>query len=169
MKNTLQHLLIFFALGLCGLCTWQWFAQVQQHTTLTTLRQTIADQAVERQRSANSIAAMDKQIAQMDAHLTELKNTQQTNAVEILTLRTENQRLTATFEQSKAVTETRESRLKQANEVIKNVTGQRDDFLKRLNTAIADRNEIVAKYNTLVQQVEGQPAAPAKPEPANKK
>ncbi len=162
MKITQQSLLIFLALGLCGLCTRQWYNQATQHAELTSLSQTIADQSAAVQQQKNSIAVMDTQIAAMDSHLTELKSTIKSNAAEILALRAENDQLTGTIVQYKQLTKTLESRVKQANTIIKDITEQRDDFLKRLNETIQDRNEVVAKYNMLVKQLSDRQATQKK-------
>ena len=144
MKKFLQHLLVILALGLCGLCTWQWHGQVQQHKALTTLSQTIADQTAEIQRATNSVAVLDQQLAQMDARLTELRNTAQSNRFEIVAGRGENQRLAGVLAQAN-------ENIRQQNENLKSVVAQRDTFLQRLNDAIQDRNAVVAKYNALVK------------------
>jgi len=162
MKITPQSLLIFLALGLCGLCTRQWYSQATQNAKLTSLSQTIADQSTAVQQQNNSIAVMDKQIAAMDSHLTELKSTIKSNAAEILTLRAKNDQLTVTLAQYTQLTETLESRVKKANTVIKDTAEQRDAFLKRLNETIQDRNEVVAKYNMLVKQLSDRQATPTK-------
>src|SRR5206468_10346232 len=99
MKNPLQALLMILALGLCGLCTWQWYGQVQQRKEMTGLAQTNYDQTVAIQGYTNSINVMDKQIAQMDAHISELKETVKSNNVVILGLREENTSLETRVEQ----------------------------------------------------------------------
>ena len=162
MKNFLQHLLIILALGLCGLCTWQWRDQVQQHRILTAFSQTIADQAVEIQRATNSVAVLDQQLVQMDARLTELRSVLQSNRTEITAGRIENQRLTS------ALTQANEN-IRQQNEILKTVAAQRDAFLQRLNQAIEDRNALVAKYNALVKQIEEVRQPRPQAEPADKK
>ena len=88
---------------------------------------------------------MDDQIAQMDAHLTELKDTVESDNAEISNLRSENAHLTGTVEQySKAVTEL-EGRLKQADdgirrqaESLKSLVQERDDYADRLNQSVKD-------------------------------
>ena len=162
MKNFLQHLLIILAFGLCGLCTWQWHDQVQQHRMLTALSQTISDQTAEIQRATNSVAMLDQQLVQMDARLTELRSVLQSNRTEITTGRIENQRLTS------ALTQANEN-IRQQNEILKIVASQRDAFLQRLNQAIEDRNAMVAKYNALVKQIEEVRQPRTQSEPADKK
>ena len=45
MKNPLQSLLIAFAIGLCGLCTWQWYGQMLQQKRINALAQSDYDQS----------------------------------------------------------------------------------------------------------------------------
>jgi uncharacterized coiled-coil DUF342 family protein len=168
MKNTLQNLLIFFALCLCGLCTYQWYGQVTQRKALTDAEQANYDQTVAIQGYTNTLAKQDLQISQMDSRITELRQTIVTNNVEILTLRNDNTRLSGTLEQYKTATEAMKDQIKQANEAIKRqndmmkeLVTQRDEFVKRLNQAIADRNETVKQYNDLVKKVEEMQAAQA--------
>ena len=156
MKTFLQRLLVILALGLCGLCTWQWLNQARQHQAMTALAQTNANQAGEIQHDTNSIAAMDRQIAQMDVHLTELKSALQTNRVELLSLHAESNRLAGTVAQYQAATTTLQAQVKQ-------VVVQRDELLQRLNEAIKDRNETVTKYNALIKRWEERTAPPAAP------
>ena len=162
MRSRLQHLLVVLALGLCGLCAWQWHTQVQQHKTLTNLSQTIADQTAEILRATNSVAILDQQLAQLDARLTELRSVAQSNRTEIATARADNQRLTDALAQANA-------NIRQQNEILKTVGAQRDAFLQRLNEAIQDRNAVVAKYNDLVKQISETRSAQPQTEPADKK
>ena len=46
--------------------------------------------------------------------------------------------------------------IKKQNEAIKELAAQRDDFVKKFNDSVKDRNEVVAKYNGLVDQVNKQ-------------
>ena len=162
MRNGLQQLLVILALGLCGLCAWQWHTQVQQHKMSAKLSQTIADQTGEILQATNSIMLLDQQLAQMDARLTELRSGAQSNRTEIATTRADNQRLTDTLAQANA-------NIHQQNEMLKNVAAQRDALLQRLNEAIQDRNAVVAKYNALVKQVEESRSSQSQPEPVDKK
>jgi chromosome segregation ATPase len=154
MKNPLQSLLILFALGLCGLCTWQWYGQMLQQKRMNALAQTNYDQEVKIQGYIRSVKNMDDQIAQMDAHLTELKDAVNGDKDVISRLREDNRRLTGSVEQySKAVAELQD-RLKQANDLLKRLAQERDEYAGRLNQSIEEHNEIVTKYNALVKQFE---------------
>ena len=59
--------------------------------------------------------------------------------------------------------DTLEAKLKEAyagiekqNETITNLVAQRDDFVKKFNDEVKDRNDVVAKYNELAEQVKKQ-------------
>jgi len=161
MKNPLQTLLIVFALSLCGLCAWQWYGQVLRQKRWNDLAQTNYDQTVAIQGYTNSLHVMDHQIAQMDARMTELRDTLASNNATIFGLRQENNRLTGSIDQYSNAVALLEARLKQANDsirrqndAIKSLVQERDEFVNRLNQSIKERNDIVVKYNALVKQVE---------------
>jgi len=161
MKNPLQSLLMLLALGLCALCSWQWYGQVQQRKEMTKVAQANYDQSVAIQGYTNSINTMDKQIAQMDARITELKDTIKTNNVEISGLREEGIRLTTTVGQYSNTVEALNGQIKIANESIirqnealKGLVTERDEYVARLNETIKDRNDVVVKYNELVKKLE---------------
>jgi len=93
MKNPLQNLLMVFALSLCALCTWQWHSQVLQRKEMTALAQINFDQSVAIHGYTNSINAMDRLIAQMDARISELRETIDSNNTMIIGLTQDNTRL----------------------------------------------------------------------------
>jgi chromosome segregation ATPase len=161
MKNPLQNLLIILALGLCGLCAWQWYGQVQQRKEMTAVAQANYDQSVAIQGYTNSINTMDKQMAQMDARITDLKDTIKTNNVEMAGLREESIHFTAKIAQYSNTVEALNAQVKIANESIvrqnealKGLVTERDEYVSRLNDTIKERNEIVVKYNDLVKKLE---------------
>jgi len=161
MKNPLQSLLIVFAIGLCGLCTWQWFSQMRQQNQLNALAQSNYDQTVAIQGYTNSLNAADHEIAQLDARLTELRDGLKSNTAVLFAVRADHNRLTAVAEQYSNAVVVLESQLKQANEIIhqqnagvKHLVQERDEYVSRLNQSIKDRNALVTQYNALVKQVE---------------
>ena len=169
MKNPLQSLLIIFALALCGLCTWQWYSQVLQQKQMNALAQTDYDQTVAIQGYTNSINAMDHQIAQMDARLTELRDAINSNNAVTFALRQDNSRLSSLADQYSNAVAVLEGRIAQVNdsirrqnEAVKSLVQERDEYVNRLNDSIKEHNEIVTKYNALVKQVEQMQAAQAK-------
>jgi len=176
MKNFQQNLLIIVALSLCGLCVYQWYGQTLQRNEIQKLEQSVYEKSAAIQGYTNSIRTMDRQIAQMDARLTELKGEATTNADLIVNQRREINRLQITAEGlTNQITEYRgavtnlQGKLKDAyegiqkqNEAMKELVAQRDEFVKKFNDEVKDRNEVVNKYNDLVRQVEKSQAANSK-------
>jgi chromosome segregation ATPase len=166
MKNFHQNLLIILALCLCGLCISQWYGETQQRNQAGKLNRLLAEKSAAIQGYTNSIETLNHQIAQMDARITELRDTGKTNEQLVILqkrdlskLDIENQVLTNEVAQYKTAVDTLQSKLKEAsdgikkqNDAIVQLTTQRDDFVQKLNDAIKDRNDIVNKYNDLVKR-----------------
>ena len=176
MKNFQQNLLIALALGLCGLCVYQWYGQTAQRAQIEKLNQAVYEKAAAIRDCTNSIHAMDGQIAQMDARLAELKEQVKTNEQAALSQKREITRLLSTSEgltneiaEYKKGVATLEAKLKEAydgikkqNEAIKELVAQRDEFISKYNDSVKDRNSVVAKYNDLVEKVNKQQNGTAK-------
>jgi chromosome segregation ATPase len=168
MKNFHQNLLIVLALGLCGLCAWQWYAQTHQREQVDYLNQLLSKDQADIQGYTNSIKNLDTQVAQMDAHITELEGTIKTNNQvivdqkrQISRLELANESYTNQIIEYKRVTAEYQAKLQEAydgvkkqNEAIKELVAQRDEFIQKLNDSVKDRNEVVTKYNDLVARVE---------------
>jgi chromosome segregation ATPase len=177
MKNLHQNLLIVFALGLCGLCAFQWYGQTVQRTHIESLNQTLYEKAAAIQGLTNSMASLNAQITQMDARISELRQTVRTSEEasltqkrEITKLHYENSSLTNEMVEYKAALEKIETKLKEAydgikkqNDAVKELVAQRDEYVEKYNDSVKERNEIVNKYNDLVKQVEKLQSATAKP------
>lgn len=167
MKNFQQYLLIVLALGLCGLCVYQWNTETIQRREVERLNGLVSQKVAAIQDYTNSIANMDRQIAQMDASLTEFKATIKSNdqalaaqRLQLADLRLIGEGLTNEILQYSNVVNTLKSKLvvaydgiKKQNESISNVVAQRDEWVKKYNAEVEDRNNIVAKYNELADQV----------------
>ena len=172
MKNFQANLLIVLALALCGLCAWQWHEQTVQRDEITTMNGILYDKNVAIQDATNSIATLDHQVAQMDARITGIKAAAATNEQLVVSqkarlaqLQFKNASLTNEVAQYRVAVDTLESKLKDAyadveqqNAAITNLVAQRDDFVKKFNAEVKDRNDVVAKYNDLVKQVQVQPS-----------
>jgi chromosome segregation ATPase len=168
MKNFQVNLLIALALGLCGLCTWQWYEQTAQRDEIQTLDRMVYDRDTAIQGYINSIATLNHQVNQMDASLTEIKAAAATNEQLVISQKTEiaqlqfaNDNATNEIAQYKAGVDALESKLKDAyadiekqNVALTNLVAQRDEFVQKYNDEVKDRNDIVAKYNDLAKQVQ---------------
>jgi chromosome segregation ATPase len=170
MKDFQPNLLIVLALGLCGLCVFQWHEQTLQRNEITTLNGMVYDRNVSIQDATNCIATLNHQIEQMDATIGQIKGAATTNEelvtsqrVEIAQLQFDRANLTNMVAQYKTAGETLEGKLKegyndisQQNLALTNLLSQRDEFVKKYNDSVKDRNEVVGKYNDLVTQMQKQ-------------
>ena len=173
MKNFHQNLLIVLALGLCGLCVYQWYDQTVQRNRLEKLNLVLADKSLAIQGYTNSLDTLNHEVAQMDARITELKTAAATNDQANLIQKHELTRLqlltevqTNEISQYQTAVSNLQAKLgelvegiKKQNAAIGELTTQRDDFLQKLNDSIKDRNAVVDKYNDLVKQVDKANAA----------
>ena len=168
MKTFQQNLLIVVALGLCGLCIYQWYGQTVQRKEIQKLDEMVYEKSAAIQGYTNSIASMDQEIARMDASLSTLKAEAKNNAETMLKQKREisrwqatNEGLTNELAQYTAAVTNLEAKLKEAyagiqkqNDAIKELAAQRDEFVKKYNDEVRDRNDVVKKYNDLATQVE---------------
>lgn len=168
MKNFQQNLLVILALGLCGLCAWQWYEQTLQRNAIETLNHLAYDRDVAIQGYTNSIATLNHQVNQMDTRLTALKAATTTNEQLVLSQKADIARLqydngsqTNEISQYKAAVNALQAKLKEAyagvdkqNEAISNLLAQRTELVRKYNDEVEDRNEIVAKYNDLAKRVQ---------------
>ena len=72
MKGFQENLLVVVALGLCGLCIYQWRGQTIQRNQIEILNQTVNDKSAAIQSYTNSIKVMDQQIAALGAQIADV-------------------------------------------------------------------------------------------------
>jgi len=170
MKNFQQNLLIALALALCGLCAFQWYDQTLQRNEIQTLNETVFQRNADIQGDTNSMAALNHQLEQLDASITEIKAAAATNEelvasqrAAIARLQFANLNLTNAVAQYQEAVGTLQSKLKDAyagiekqNEAVTNLVNQRDEFVQKFNDSVKDRNDVAAKYNALVDQIQKQ-------------
>jgi len=168
MKGFQENLLVVVALGLCGLCVYQWRGQTIQRSAIETLNQAVTEKSAAIQSYTNSIKMMDQQIAALGVQIAELRQTAKTNEILMAEQKTENAMLqTATEGLTNQVAEykkavgTLEAKVKEAydgiskqNDAMKELVAQRDEFVRKYNDSVKERNNVVAKYNELAAQVE---------------
>ena len=177
MKHFQQNLLIIVALSLSALCVYQWYGQALQRNEIQQLEQTVYERSTAIQGYTNTIRTMDRQIAQMDVRLTELKEAANANAGLVVSQRREINRsqltaegLTNTLMEYQAAVTNLQGKLKQAfdgiqkqNDALKELVAQRDELVRKFNNEVKERNDVVDKYNELVRQAEKLQAASGKP------
>jgi chromosome segregation ATPase len=167
MKNFQQNLFVVLAIALCSLCAFQWYGQTRQRNQMDGLNKLIYQKSAAIRDYTNSIAAMNDQLARMDAGMTELKGAVKTNeqemaaqTIEINRLEADAEALTNQIAGYKLDLGTLQGKLKDAydgikkqTEMLKDLVAQRDEFVQKYNDSVKERNDIVAKYNALVDQV----------------
>jgi len=167
MKNFQQNILIILALGLCGLCAWQWTDQANQRRAIVDRNKMIYDRDRAIQGYTNTIATTDRQVAELQQRVTELDTLSTSNQHVILDNQSEISRLHANegvltneiVQYELAVTNLEKKLdeaydgIKKQNDAIHGLVAQRDDFIAKYTNSVNDRNEIVTKYNALVQRV----------------
>lgn len=167
MKNFQQNLLIGIALALCGLCVWQWYVQTVLRNHIDTLDQSIFKQSTEIQGYTNSIKTMDVEVTELQARIADLKKEAATNNQlvldqkrDLLRLRVTTESLSNEIVQYQEATNVLESKLSEAydgikkqNDAITQLAAQRDEFIGKYTNSIKDRNDLVEKYNALVERV----------------
>jgi len=168
MKGFQENLLVVVALGLCGLCVYQWRGQTIQRSQIETLNQTVFDKSAAIQSYTNSIKVMDQQIAALGVQIAELRQSARTNETllaeqksEIARLQTVTEGLTNQVAEYKKAVGTFEAKLKEAydginkqNDAIRELVAQRDEFVRKYNDSVKEGNNVVAKYNELAAQIE---------------
>ena len=168
MKNFQQNLLVFLAIGLCGLCAYQWYYQTIQRNEVQHLNQVTYEKSVAIRDYTNSITTLNHQISLMDSNLSELRNDAKTNAETVVVQKRELGRLQIVIDglnnelaQYKDAVGTLTNKLAEAyagiekqNASLKELAAQRDEFVQKYNDEVKDRNNVVSNYNALAAQVE---------------
>ena len=175
MKKFHQNFLICLAIGLCGLCAYQWYVQSVQHGEIEKLAQSVADRNAALQDATNAVKNADHQIGHLDARLTDYKKDAETNAQIIaeqkralLKLQVVNDRQAVELADYQKAVDNLTGKLKRAygdiqkqNDNISQLVTQRDDLVAKYNASVKDRNDVVGKYNDLVKRIEKQQASKA--------
>ncbi|HWD21404.1 MAG TPA: hypothetical protein VHB20_19210 [Verrucomicrobiae bacterium] len=167
MRNFQQNLFVLLALGLCGLCAWQWYDQARERQAIEIRNQMVYQRDRDIQSYTNSLAASDRQISDLQQSLASLKTDAASNANVVLDQKHEISRLRATeniltndVAQFQNAVSNLEKKLDEAyagiqkqNGAMKELVAQRDEFIQKYTNSINARNEVVAKYNELVDRL----------------
>lgn len=168
MKNFQRSLFVVIAVALCGLCIYQWQIQTEQRAQIQRLNDDVYQRLVAVQGYTNSIKTLDAQVAQMQSQIKDLEQTANSKGQmvveqkrDIFELKAAERSYTNQIAEYKQAVSDLQSKLKEAydgikkqNAAVKELVQQRDALLKKVNDSIADRNNVVDKYNDLVQKVE---------------
>ena len=167
MRHFQQNLLIVLALGLCALCAWQWTDQANKRKAIDDRNQIIFDRDAAIQGFTNSMATMDRQVADLQQRITDLKAGTESNDVVLLDQKHQIDRmqsdasvLTNELSQYKTALTNLEAKLttayegiKKQNAAIDQLAAQRDDIIARYTNSVQQFNDLAKKYNSLVEDV----------------
>jgi chromosome segregation ATPase len=161
MKAFLQNLLIFFALSLCALISFQWVRETDLNKKLQTLADTMHEKLESIQNLQSAVKHDESEIVRLDGLKTALTQTVKSNDTQISLLvravekaTNEVDRADHQMEIYKGALETANQNIKKQNDEIKTqneemtkLAADRNEAVKKLNKMAADYNDLAAKWN----------------------
>jgi chromosome segregation ATPase len=149
MKAFLQSLLIFFALCLCVLISFQWVRETDLRKSIQDLTNTVHDKLEAIQSLQAAVKRDETEIQRLDGVKNQLTQTLKSNDVQIATLVKDLEKTTTEVERGQKQVEAYKGALESANA---NILKQNDE-IKKQNEEMAklaeDRNEVVKKFNKM--------------------
>jgi uncharacterized coiled-coil DUF342 family protein len=149
MKAFLQNLLIFFALALCALISFQWVREADTNKRVQSLTDTVHDKMENIQNLQTSIKRDESEIQRLDGIKNQLTLTVKSNDFQISALIKGLEKATNEVERTQHQMEAYKDALQAANESIK----KQNEEVKKQNEEMAkmaeDRNEVVKKFNKM--------------------
>ena len=152
MQKFLSNLLIFFALGLCALCAFQWVRESRLRSQVADLQHTVYLKLEAIQNLETQLKQTKDDVTRLDNLRVELSGVIKTNKEEIQNLTKYSEKLEKEVESDKAQMAVYKDAVEKANE---NIKRQNEDIKKQnedMKQLAADRNATVEKYNKLVEQ-----------------
>lgn len=161
MKAFLQNLLIFFALSLCALISFQWVRETDLNKKMQTLTDTMHDKLERIQNLESAVKHDETEIVRLDGLRTALAQTLKSNDTQISLLIRAVERATNDVDRAshqievyKGALETANQNIKKQNDEIKTqndemtrLAADRNEVVKKLNKTTADYNDLAAKWN----------------------
>jgi chromosome segregation ATPase len=149
MKAFLQNLLIFFALSLCAMISYQWVVETDLRKQVQGLSDTVHDKLENIQSLQSNVKRDEGEIVRLDGLKTALTQTVKSNDLQISALVKAVEKATNEVERQEKQMEVYKGALDSANENIK----KQNDDIKTQNEEMAklaaDRNEVVKKFNKM--------------------
>ncbi len=180
MKAFLQNLLIFFALSLCALISYQWVHETDLNKQVQSLTDTVHDKMEGIQNLQTTVKRDEGEIVRLDGIKNALTQTVKSNDVQISSLTRAVDKATNEVDRAerqiavyKEAMDTANENIKRQNAEIKTqneemakLAQERNDIVKKLNKTAADYNDLATKWNK--QQEELAKAATNTPAPPKK-
>lgn len=149
MKTFLQNLLIFFALSLCALISFQWVRETDLRKQVQGLTDTVHDKMENIQSLQTSVKHDEAEIVRLDGLKNALTQTVHSNDVQISLLVRAVEKATNDVERAERQIEVYKGALDAAND---NIKKQNEDIKvqnEEMAKLAADRNEVVKKFNKM--------------------
>lgn len=149
MKLFLQNLLIFFALSLCAIISFQWVRETDLRKDVQKLTDTVHDKMEHIQNLEAAVRRDEAEIQRLDTLKTQLTQEIKTNKLEIASLIDRTEKMTNEVERLTLQVDTYKDALKKAND---NLVKQNEDIKRQneeMTRLVQDRNDIVTKFNKM--------------------
>lgn len=167
MRLFLQNLLIFFAIALCGLISFQWVRETDLRRTVQKQTDTIQDKLELVQNLQSAVKRDEAEIQRLDGLKTQLTQQVKSNALEIAGLYRELEKGTNELERTRASLEGFKDALTKANDNIRRqnedikkqneemakLAEERNEVVKKFNKAATDYNDLAAKWNNQQEEL----------------
>lgn len=161
MKAFLQNLLIFFALSLCALISFQWVRETDLRKHVQSLTDTVHDKMENIQGLQSTVKHDESEIVRLDGLKNLLTQTVKSNDLQITSLVRAVEKATNEVDRAqkqigiyKGALETANENIKKQNDDIKTqndemakLAADRNEIVKKLNKTAADYNDLAAKWN----------------------
>lgn len=176
MKTFLQNLLVFFALSLCALISYQWVRETDLRKQVQSLTDAVHDKLENIQSLQSAVKHDEGEIVRLDGLRTALAQTLKSNDTQLAFLvravekaTNEVERADRQIEVYKGALETANTNIKKQNDDIKaqneemaKLSADRNEVVKKFNKMAADYNDLAAKWNQqqeeLAKQATNSPA-----------
>jgi len=149
MKSFLQNLLIFFALSLCALISFQWVRETDLNKKMQTLADSVHDKLETIQNLQSAVKHDESEIVRLDGLKTALAQTVKSNDAQVSVLVRAVEKATNEVDRAVRQLEVYKGALETANENIKKQNDEIKTQNEEMSKLAADRNEVVKKFNKM--------------------
>jgi chromosome segregation ATPase len=149
MKTFLQNLLIFFALSLCALISYQWVRETDLNKRVQKLTDDVHDRNENIQNLQLNVKHDEAEIVRVDGLKTALTQTVKSNDLQISLLVRAVEKTTNELDRAEHQMEVYKGALESANESIKKQNEDIKTENEEMAKLAADRNEVVKKFNKM--------------------
>jgi len=159
MKNSLQNLLIFLALCLCGLVAFQWHREIALRQDLKSASEEARGKTAAIQSLRADLETADGEVKRLGSLRSGYAEIAESNRIEIASLKKQIHKAQGEIEQDAKQIEVFKAALQQANDNIQRQNESLKKLAEERNEAVVKFNDLVARYNELVERWNALPAA----------